>query len=58
METVFWYFLKRSLDNTQMRDPVPFFSYLGEIGDYVDLDGVGYIITDYAVENFNYRDMM
>lgn len=50
METIFYYFLRRSVDGIPMDRPYPSFDYLGEPSDFVELDGVGYIIEDYATE--------
>lgn len=52
---IFYYFLKRTLTGETSKYPITTDVYMGEIGDYVDLDGCGYIITDYAVE---YMEMM
>ena len=48
--TKYYYFLKRSVDDVMTKYPFCSMEFLGEIGDYVDIDGVGYIITDYAIE--------
>lgn len=47
---VFYYFLRRSFDDTAIRIPYTTFDFLGDIGEFVELDGVGYIIEDYATE--------
>lgn len=50
MELIFYYFLKNSVDDTELSTPICTDKYLGEIGDYCEIDGVGYYITDYTVE--------
>lgn len=50
METIFYYFLKRSIDNTCIKQPYPTLDYLGDIGDFCTIDGVGYYIVDYTIE--------
>lgn len=47
---IFYYFLRRNLDDVDMRFPLATTNYLGEIGDFVDIEGIGFTITDYAVE--------
>jgi len=47
---IFYYFLKRNLTGRTKKTPYPSFDYLGEPGEYVNLNGVGYTIVDYAVE--------
>lgn len=49
MLAVFWYFLKRSIDDTAI-EPLCIEEYIGEIGDFVEIDGVGFYIDDYTVE--------
>ena len=46
----YWYFLKSSLDDVETKEPIYSDTYLGDVGDFYDMDGVGYIISDYAVE--------
>lgn len=50
MMRIFYFFLKSSLDDTPIRNPICTEDFLGDIGDFVEIDGVGYIITDYAEE--------
>ena len=50
METLFWYFLKSSVDDIVRKSPICSECYLGEIGDFISIDGVGYYIIDYAIE--------
>lgn len=47
----YWYFLKSSVDDVETKEPIYSNTYLGEIGDFYDIDGVGYIISDYAIED-------
>lgn len=48
---VFYYFLKTSLESTMRDTPYVTDTYMGDIGDFVSIDGVGYIIVDYVIEN-------
>ncbi len=50
---IFYYFLKRSLDDVENVFPFRTTDFWGEVGDFVEIDGVGYIITDYA---FTFKD--
>lgn len=50
VQMIYYYFLKRSLDDTKVEEPYPSLEYLGDISDYCEIDGVGYIIEDYASE--------
>ena len=54
MERDFYYFLESA--DGQHREPYRTDEYLGEIGDMVDLDGEEYMIVDYAVDIYDYRD--
>ena len=47
---IFYYFLKSSLEGVVRDTPYITDIYMGDIGDFVTIDGVGYIIIDYAVE--------
>lgn len=51
METVFYYFMK-TLDGEQKKDPIFSTTYLGEIGDQVNINGIDYIIEDYTMEQY------
>lgn len=57
METLFWYFLKSSVDDIVRQSPICSECYLGEIGDFVELDGVGFIIIDYAIEQHSWNEL-
>lgn len=51
MDTMFYFFLRSSIDGEKKADPVCTINeFLGDVGDYVELDGAGYIIDDYASE--------
>ena len=56
METIFYFFLTRTLDDTTEIYPTD--TFLGDIGDYIELDGVGYTISDYTIETYNYFDLL
>ena len=47
---IFYYFLKRNLTDEVSKIPFVSNDYLGDISDFVSIDGVGYTIVDYAVE--------
>lgn len=49
-DTIFYYFLKTSVDDTPLKKPIETLDYIGNIGDFIELDGVGYIIEDMAYE--------
>ena len=48
--TIYYFFLRRSLDDSCLSTPYLTNTYLGDIGDFIELDGVGYIIEDYTTE--------
>ena len=51
MDIMFYFFLKSSVDDERKANPVCTVNeFLGDIGDYVELDGAGYIIDDYTSE--------
>lgn len=52
MMRVFYFFLKSSVDDEPAKYPICAEDFLGDIGDFVEVDGVGYIITDYTEEVF------
>lgn len=58
MEMLFYFFLKSSVDDTPKSSPVCTSVFIGEIGEFVELDGVGYIITDYAVEQHYWDELI
>lgn len=53
MYTVFYYFLTTSLDEIKRENPYVTDQYLGEVNDFVEIDGIGYYITDYAIETWS-----
>lgn len=50
MNIRFWFFIKRSLDDEIKIDPIYSDCFLGDIGDFIEIDGVGFIIIDYVEE--------
>jgi hypothetical protein len=54
MEVTFWYFLKSALTNKEKKDPIAADEFLGDVGDFVEINGVGYIICDFVVEEHNW----
>lgn len=58
MDMIFWYFLKSSVDDVVKTSPICSQVYLGEIGDFVELDGVGFIIVDYAIEQHSWEELI
>jgi len=48
---VFYYFLKKNLTGEMREVPYITESYLGEVGDFCTIDGIGYTIVDYVVES-------
>ena len=50
MDILYYYFVKSAVDDFPLEDPICSENYLGEIGDSIVEDGVGYIITNYVVE--------
>ena len=50
MARIFYFFLKSAVDDTPAENPVCTDEFLGEVGEFVELDGVGYIVTDYVEE--------
>jgi len=58
MTTIFYYFLKRARNNDPVSIPYCTSVYMGEIGDFITLDGVGYYITDYAMENHTWEELL
>ena len=58
--TVFYYFVKRAIDNVKVEKPLYFEKFIGDIGEFLDIDGVGYVIVDFVVEEFGdcgYEDL-
>lgn len=57
MENRFYFFIKRSLDDEIQTEPICTTNFLGGVGDFFEINGVGYIITDYAVEPKNWSEV-
>ena len=53
--TVFYYFVKRAIDNVKVEEPLYFAKFIGDIGQFIEIDGVGYVIIDFVVEEFRER---
>jgi hypothetical protein len=51
MKKIFYFFVNSSVDDQPRTDPIITDSFLGNVGDYVEFDGAGYYITDYAIED-------
>lgn len=58
MERIFYYFVKRALTGEVKELPICSDEYLGDINDYIEYNGTGYIIIDYAIEYVNYNEVM
>ena len=54
MTETFWYFLKSALTGVAKKDPVGFDYFIGDVGEFTEIDGVGYIICDFVVESHNW----
>jgi hypothetical protein len=52
MTTLFYYFLRSAIDDSVNEQPYLTEDFLGEVGDFIELDGVGYYVEDYAMEDF------
>lgn len=50
MARIFYFFLKSAVDDIPVENPICTDDFLGEVGEFVELDGVGYIVTDYVEE--------
>lgn len=53
--TVFYYFVKRAIDNVKVEEPLYFEEFIGDIDQFIEIDGVGYVIVDFVVEEFRER---
>ena len=47
---VFYYFLKTAVDDMPVKDPIYSETFLGDIGEFIRIDGINYIIIDYVEE--------
>ena len=52
MDTIFEYTLKTSLDEDVINEPFYSKKFIGDIGDFIEVDGVGYIVIDYKQEQY------
>lgn len=50
MERIFYFFVKSALDGTVKKNPICSDEFLGDVGDFIEFNGIGYIIIDYAEE--------
>ena len=48
--SIFYFFLKSAVDDEPLKDPICTDCFLGEIGDFIEFDGIGYIVEDYTEE--------
>ncbi len=55
---IFYYFLKSSLTGRAKATPYCTDTFLGDISEYCEIDGAGYIIDDYAVEEVSWINIM
>lgn len=58
METLFYFFVKRSIDDVMREAPICTTVFIGDIGEFCEIDGVGYIIVDYAIEEHCWDDLI
>lgn len=47
---IYYFFLKRTLTGEKRETPFCSTTFIGDIGDFIQIDGIGYQITDFAVE--------
>lgn len=52
MTKLYYYFLRSAIDDSKITDPYITSDKIGNVGDFVELDGVGYYIDDYAEEEY------
>ena len=55
MTKIFYFFVNFAIDDEPCADPIITTDFIGDIGDYVERDGIGYFIRDYAIEDY-YQD--
>ena len=55
--TIFYYFVKRAIDNVEVKEPLYFEKFIGDVGQFIEIDGIGYIIVDFVVEERGYEDL-
>lgn len=58
MDEVFYFFLTNALDGTEVKGPYCSQIFLGDVGEFVSIDGVGYYIRDFVVETIHWGDFM
>lgn len=58
MDLIFYFFVKSAFNDVQKEEPIYSTDFLGDIGDFCEVDGVGYIITDYAEERVCWDDLI
>jgi len=51
MMKLFYFFVNSSVDDEPRTEPIITNTFLGDVGDYVEVDGAGYYVRDYAVED-------
>ena len=57
MFPIYWFFLRTALEDEKRANPICTDVFIGDIGEYVEIDGVGYYIDDYAFEVHSYAEM-
>jgi hypothetical protein len=50
LERIFYFWLENSLTGERKVNPIITDQFLGDVGEAIMIDGVGYIIKDWAVE--------
>jgi hypothetical protein len=55
MTKIFYFFVNSAIDDEPCTEPIITDEFLGDIGDYIEFDGAGYYIRDYAIEDY-YQD--
>ena len=55
--TIFYYFVKRAIDNVEVKEPLYFEKFIGDVGQFIEIDGIGYVIVDFVVEERGYEDL-
>ena len=58
MITTFYFFLKNAIDDSPRKMPYCTSTFMGDIGDFVTIDGVGYYITDFAIEKHSWEELL
>ena len=55
---LFYYFLVSSLTGEKRKKPYCTDTFIGDINEFCSIDGVGYYIVDYAVEEVSWTNIM